>query len=119
MKTKDVNDIFAVGAHAKGVVEHGEVEVIIDGYMFELVIQQYSNGITVVLLDSDTPKARRILKKYGVSFKKKTLDEIHGDEFIERIKEIYDFSNTKGTNMSSWTVENFGELEYKEFEKWK
>ena len=112
--TKDIYDIFPVGAHAKGVVEHGEVEVIIDGYMFELTIQLHSDGISKVLLDSDTPKARTILKKYGASMSKKTLDEIHGEEFIGRIKEIYDYSNTRGTNMCSWTVENFDKLEFKE-----
>jgi len=111
---KNIYDIFPVGAHAQGAVEHGQVEVIIDGYMFELSIQIHSDGFTKVLLDSDTPKARRILKKYGASFSKKTLDEIQGGDFIGRIKEIYDYSNTKGTNMCTWTVENLDELEYKE-----
>jgi hypothetical protein len=87
-KNKDIKnlyDIFPVGATAKLAIEEGNVEAIIDGYMFEFTIQEYSNGILKVLLDSDSKKARKILKSYGASFEKETMDEIQGEEFKKRI----------------------------------
>ena len=112
---KDIYDIEPVQAHAVGVVEHGQEDAIIDGYMFQFTVQEYSNNTLIVLLDSDTPKARKILKEYGASFEKNTLDEIHGDKFKNRILEIYGKSNSEGGMSCSWTLHNLDELEYKEF----
>jgi len=113
--TKNLYDIEPISASAVGVVEHGEVGVIIDGYKFTFTIQEYSNGTLVVLLDSDCSKARKILKAYGATFTKDGMDEIEGEEFKKRIHEIYGKSNSEGGASCSWTVENINELEYKEF----
>jgi hypothetical protein len=77
----------------------------------KMVVQEYSSGTRVVLLDSDTPKARRILKKFDASFKKKT-DEIFGDEFVKRIYEIYGYSNSRGGMACNWITDE--KIEYKE-----
>lgn len=113
--TKDIYDIEPIAAIAVGIVEHGQVDTIIDGYKFEFTVQEYSNGIFRVLLDSDFPKARKILKTYGAKFTKKELDEIQGEKFKQRIKDIYEYSSSKGGSSCSWKIENYNELEYKEF----
>lgn len=106
------DNIIPFSATAKIVVEEGDVSAVIDGYLFEFTIQEYSNGIKTLLLNSDTPKARRILKKFGVCFKKQTQDEIIGDLFVKHIFEIYTLSNSKGGMACSWITDE--KLEYKE-----
>lgn len=113
--TKSLHDIIPAGARAMVVVEEGNVEAIIDGYMFQFTVHEYSNGILKVFLHSYNKKAREILKNYGATFEKKTLNEIHGDEFNKRIDEIYGRSNSEGGMSCSWTLHNLDELEYKEF----
>lgn len=111
---KNLYDIIPVGAHAKIMVEEGQVEAIIDGYMFNFTVHEYSDKTLIVMLDSDTRKARNILKKYGATFTRKTLDEIQGDEFKNRILDIYSRSNSKGGMGCSWTTDDLDTLEYKE-----
>jgi hypothetical protein len=111
-KTSNLLDsIIPFSATAKMVVEEGDVSAVIDGYLFNFTVQEYSSGTRVVLLDSDTPKARRILKKFDASFKKKT-DEIFGDEFVKRIYEIYGYSNSRGGMACNWITDE--KIEYKE-----
>ncbi|MEK6829726.1 MAG: hypothetical protein AABY15_06420 [Nanoarchaeota archaeon] len=114
---KDIDDIIPFSARALVVVEEGQVEAIIDDHLFSFTVQQYSNDVLTILIDhhTDTAKARKILKEYGVIFKKETKDEIHGEEFKEKIFEIYQNSNSKGGDFCSWTTDE--ELEFKEFKK--
>ena len=114
-QTRDVYDIVPVGARAIVAIEEGAVEAIIDGHMFNFTIQEYSDGNYTVLLDSKGRKARAILRKYGATFTRATMDQVHGEEFNARIKEIYGYSNSRGGMCCSWTAEDIDEMEYKEF----
>jgi hypothetical protein len=108
----DYDAITPISARALVVVEEGEVETIIDGYKFIFTIHEYSNKIIKVYLESDSPKARRILKKFNVSFLKVSLNEIHGNEFVSLIHEFY--GNTTGDRNCEWQVKDYHELDYKE-----
>ena len=109
------DDIIPISARAILVVEEGEVELIISGYKFVFTIQEYSNKIIKILLDSDKPKARKLLAPFGVTFNKDTLDEVHGDEFIKYIREIYSLSNSNGGMSCSWIEDDYDDFVYKEF----
>ena len=58
---KDLDTIEPISARAELVIEEGSVEAIIDGYLFDFTIQEISNGTLIILLNSDTTKARNIL----------------------------------------------------------
>ncbi len=107
------DDVIPFSAITNMVIEEGDVSVVIDGYLFNFTIHEYSNGTIKLMLDSDTLKARNILKRFGVSFTKKTLNEINCDEFIKAIHEIYSYSNSRGGDMCSWVTDE--EIDYKEF----
>ena len=110
--TIDYNAIKPMSARAIMVVEEGKVEVIISGYLFSFTINEYSDKNVVVLLDDNKPKARKLLEQFGVSFKKETKDEVHGEEFIDYIYEIYGYSS--GSN-GDWEDKDASELNYKVF----
>ena len=113
MEDNIYDNIIPFSAAARMVVEEGQVNAVIDGYLFSFTIHEYSNGSKKLMLDSDTPKARKILKKFGVSFARATLDEIHGDEFIAAVHKIYQLSNSEGGSSCSWITDK--EVDYKEF----
>lgn len=112
---KDLYTIEPISARAELVIEEGRIEAIIDGYLFDFTIQEISNGTLIILLNSDTTKARNILIEYGASFERKTKDEIHGEAFKQRILDIYRKSNSDGGHNCSWEVDGYDELEYKTF----
>lgn len=113
---KELDSIIPISAYAEGVVEHGRVGCIIDGYLMHFTIMQYSNGITNILLDNDNKKYREILSKYGVTFNKNTQDKIFGDDFIDYLNGIYSKSNSHGGPGCHWVTDNFSDLEYEEIE---
>ena len=108
----DYDAITPISARALVVVEEGEVETIIDGYKFKFTIHEYSNKIIKVYLESDSTKARKMLKQFDVSFERKTLNEIHGEQFVSLIHEFY--GNTTGDMNCDWQVTDYHELDYKE-----
>jgi len=108
------DDILPISARAIVVVEEGQVEIIVNGYKLSFTIHECSNKSVSVFLDDNTSKARKILKSFGVSFKKETKDEIYGDDFISYIMEVYSKSNTHGGNGCSWLIDNYNDLVYKE-----
>lgn len=106
---KKLNDIIGLSAYADGVVEHGRVEVLIDGTVIWFTIQEYSNGCIRIMLDDDTPENRDILKRYGVEFEDEDgSDEIITDEFRSYLREIYSESGT--TDHAHWTSHLYDEL---------
>lgn len=112
---KDLYTIEPISARAELVIEEGRIEAIIDSYLFDFTIQEISNGTLIILLNSDTTKARNILIEYGASFERKTKDEIHGHDFKQRILQIYRKSRDEGGHNCSWEVDGYEELEYKTF----
>lgn len=112
------DDIIPFSARAIVVVEEGQVELLIQGYKFSFTIHEYSNKVVEVFLDDNILKARRILEPFGVSFQKKTKNEIYGDKFIDYVHRIYEYSNTRNNGQtSSWYLEDESTeiIEYKEF----
>ena len=108
------DNIIPYSARPVVVVEEGEVEVVIEEYLFRFTIHEYSNGIVKIMLDTDTPESRKMLEKYGVSFNDETLDEVHGEEFCDEIFRIYSWSNLKGGNSCNWQTDE--QIDYIEFD---
>ena len=101
---KDINDIIGIKAYCEGVVEHGIVETIIDDKKIRFSVQQCSNGIDLVLLDTDTPEVRELLKGYGVVFEHNSDSIVEGD-FTKYVMDVY--ANTSITHNASWMSSDY------------